>query len=101
MDNVVALPIGWASVVALFVPVLVSVVTKYRVSTRLPQALVAFVAAGALAVVQMLTDDIPNDTVQSMVAAFLAVFVPMVAAYLGFWQPVVATNERIAPDKGV
>lgn len=101
MDDVVALPIGWASVVALFIPVLVAAATKYRISTRVPQAIMAIGLAGAVATLQALTDDVPNDTVQSLVAAFLGVFVPMVAAYLGFWQPVTDVNTKLAPDKGV
>lgn len=100
-DAIVAIPIGWASVVALVIPVLTAIVTRYRAASRLPQAVVAFVASGALAVVQMLTDDMPNDTLQALVAGFLGVFVPMLAAYLGFWQPVAKVNERIAPDTGI
>lgn len=99
-DHLVAIPIGWASIVALFIPVLTAVVVKYRQSTRAPQAIVAFAAAGALAVLQMLLDDVPNDTVASIAAAFLGVFIPMVASYIGFWQPVVDVNKRIAPNTG-
>lgn len=97
----VAIPIGWGSVVALLIPLLTAMVTRYRGDTRLPQAVIAFVAAGAVTVVQLLLDDIPGDTVQQLVAGFLGVFVPMVASYLGFWQPIVKVNERVLPNKGV
>ena len=101
MDDVVALPIGWANVVAAFIPLLVALGTKYRLSTSRPQAFMAIGLSSLVAVLQMLTDDVPNDTVQSVVAAFLSVFVTAVAAYVGVWKPVTDVNTRLAPNKGI
>lgn len=101
METVVAIPIGWTSIVALFVPALVAFITKYRGSNAVAQALAAIAASGVLAVVQALTDDVPNDTVQALLATFLGVALPMLFAYLGFWQPVAKANQRFAPDKGI
>jgi TctA family transporter len=100
-DSTVAIPLGWASIVALFVPVLTAVVTRYRDSNRAPQAIIAFTASGVLAVVQMLLDDMPNDSLLSILSGFLAVFIPMLASYIGFWQPVLDVNRKVAPDKGI
>lgn len=99
--NIVALPESWVVIVSLLIPVLTAIVSRYRGSTKVVQALVALVASGVLAAVGMLTDDVPNDTVGSIVTAFLVVFIPAVMSYLGFWKPVVDINQRMAPTKGI
>lgn len=97
----VVIPELWVPIVALFIPVFTAVVTRYRADSRLLQALVAVIASGVLAVISAVTDDVPGDTVQSLAIAFLTVFIPQLAAYIGFWQPVVQVNERLAPTKGI
>lgn len=99
-ETAVAIPITWASVVGLFIPILTAVFIRYRASTKLPQALFAFGASAAVATLQMLLDDIPNDTVASLLAGFLGVFIPAVASYLGLWQQL-KVNEKIAPNTGL
>lgn len=99
-DTIVALPIGWASIVALFLPLLVAYGVKERASTQTPRAVAGIVLAGVVAVVQALTDDIPQDTLQSLLAVFLGVFLPMIGAYYGLWRTL-DVNQRLAPTKGV
>jgi hypothetical protein len=101
LDTVVAFPVGWGSLVALVIPLFTALVTKFREGNSKVHAAVALLLAGLVAVLQMLTDDIPNDTWQSVFATFLAVLVPAVVAYLAVWQPVADINKRIAPNKGV
>lgn len=101
MDHVVAVPINWASLVALLIPVLTAVVAKYRQDTKVVHALIALVASGLLAVVSMLTTAGVHYTVQQVFASFLGVFIPAIASYLGFWQPVTDINRKAVPAKGI
>ena len=101
LDTVVAFPVGWGSLVALVIPVVTAAVTKFREGNSKVHAVVALVLAGVVAVLQMLTDDVPNDTWQSVFATFLAVVVPAVVSYIAVWQPVADVNKTIAPNKGI
>ena len=100
-DTIVAFPVGWGSLVALFIPLLTALVTRYRAGTSRIHAIIAHVLSGVVAVLQMLTDDIPNDTWQSILAAFFGVIIPAVVSYLAVWQPVVQVNQRVLPEKGI
>jgi hypothetical protein len=100
--STVVIPLSWASVVALFVPVVTALITRYRAEgNRAPQAVVAFVLSGLLAVWTLLGDDVPNDTVMDAVSAFLGTFVPQLAVYLGLWQPIAHLNARLGPNTGI
>lgn len=96
----VGIPVGWASVVAMFVPLLSGVALKYRGDSSRVHALFAIALTAAVAVVGMFTDAAPQHTVQEIVSAFLGSFLPMLGAYLGFWKPVVDVN-KILPGTGV
>lgn len=100
-DTIVAFPVGWGSLVALFIPLLTALVTRYRAGASRMHAIIALVLSGIVAVLQMLTDDIPNDTWQTILAAFFAVIIPAVISYLSVWQPVFQVNQRVLPDKGI
>ena len=81
-----ALPAAWVPIVALFIPVLVGLVTRYRApGQRLAHALVAVVLSGVLAAVAMLVDATP-DTVGGLLSAFLAAFLTQLGAYTGLWS---------------
>lgn len=100
MHHSVAIPINWASLIALLIPVLTAVITKCRAHTSAVHAVVAIVASALLTVVSMIITGAPV-TVSQILATFLGVFVPAMAAYLGFWQPVTDINRKAAPDKGI
>jgi len=97
----VAIPASWWTLVALIIPVLVAIVAKYRESSSAVHAVIAIVASGLVAVLQMLIDDIPQDTFLSVLNTFLGIVIPAIAAYVGFWKPVVNINQKLGPDKGI
>jgi hypothetical protein len=99
--TVVALGPTWVMLAGLFVPVITAAVTKYRADTSKYHALIAIALSAVLAVIAALTDDIPQDTLASIAQVFATAFIPALAAYLGFWQPVLNVNAKIAPDKGI
>lgn len=99
LDTVVGLPVGWGSLVALVIPLLVALVTKYRQGNSTVHAIMSVAIAAVVAVLQMLTDDIPQDTWQMVFATFLGVIVPAVTAYLIYGKSQ-NINARIAPTKG-
>lgn len=98
----VVIPITWASLLGAFaVPVLTALAVRFRGDDSKIHALVALLLSAVLAVVAMLTDDIPNDTVLSIVSGFLGVIVPAVVAYISVAQPIFKINQKLAPNKGV
>jgi hypothetical protein len=100
--STVAIPGSWATIVALFIPIVTALVTRWRAEgARGAQAAVALVLSALLAVWTLLADDVPNDTVLDVVAAFLGVFLPQLAVYLGVYKPIVHINARAAPDVGI
>ena len=59
----VGIPVGWASVVALFIPVLTALAVKERAEDNRIHALFGMALTGVVAVVGMLTDDTAQHTV--------------------------------------
>lgn len=98
----VVIPITWASLLGAFaVPILTALVVRYRAGDSKVSAAVALFLSAVLAVIAMLTDDIPNDTVLSIVSGFLGVIVPAVVAYISVAQPIFKINQKLAPTKGI
>lgn len=98
--STVVIPVAFQSIIALFVPVVVALVTRFRAGNTKVHAAVALVLTALLAVWALLADNVPNDTVLDVVAAFFGTIVPAVVAYLTVVRPT-NLNARLAPNKGV
>lgn len=99
-NTAAALPLTWWSLIGLIIPVIVAISVKYRDNSQPLYAIVAIVAAALAATLQGVLDDIPQHNFPTIFALFLGQFIPAIASYLGFWQPVVKINERAAPNSG-
>lgn len=98
--STVVIPFSWASFVALFIPVVTALVVRYRQSDKRVHIAVSLLLSAALAAWAALTDDVPDDTVLSVLSAFMGVIVPAVVSYLTAGKAL-HLNEKLAPTKGV
>lgn len=98
--STVVIPTTWASFVALFIPIVVAVVVRYRDSDKKVHVVVSLLLSGVLAAWTLLTDEVPNDTFLQVLAAFFGVIVPAVVSYLTVGKAL-KVNEKLAPTKGV
>lgn len=95
------LPLTWWSIIGLIIPVVTAFVVRYRASDKAPYAIAAIAASALVATLQGVLDDIPQRTFPAALALFLGQFIPAIASYLGFWQPVVKINQKAAPNAGI
>lgn len=100
--STVSLAVSTQTLLAVFIPVVVAFVAKYRKpGDRSLHAILALVLSALLAVWAILTDDKPDDTVLIVVSTFLGVFVPQLVAYAAVWQPILKINAKAAPTFGI
>lgn len=90
----------WVAVVAVFIPPLTALVTRWRAGSE-PNVhrLVAVVLTVGLDVAAALTDDRPDDF-KTLFVRGLTILVAQVAAYKAVWEGA-RVNERMAPSKGI
>lgn len=100
LGSTVVLPVAWQTMLALFVPIVTALVVRFRGSDKRIHVVVSLVLSGVLAVWALLADDVPNDTVLQIAAAFIAPISLAVVSYLTAGKAL-AVNERLAPNKGV
>jgi uncharacterized membrane protein YoaK (UPF0700 family) len=95
-DTTIAVPELWVPAVALVIPVLTALVTRYRApGQRLAYSFVSIVLAGVLAAVAALLDDVP-DTIGGVATAFALAIVASVTSYALVWS---GANRE--PGKGI
>lgn len=99
-DQVVALPQWWALVLAGLSPALVSLASKYRGGDHTVHKVLAAIITVGLSVLAMLTDDVPNDTVSSILATIAQVGLTQFLGFIFIASPL-KLNERLAPTKGI
>lgn len=94
-------PIYWTVVVGLLLPVVVAALTKNRASSRTRAVLAILGDAIAAIAIRATTVDGSGLIDQALIIDFAFLFVPTVASYVGFWQPVAQVNEKLAPNFGI
>lgn len=98
-DQVVALPPTWALIAAGISPFLVSLLARYRGSDHFWHKIIAALSTVVIGVIAMLTDDVPNDTVSSVISTIVQLGATQFIAFLFVASPL-KLNQRVLPDFG-
>lgn len=98
--STVVIPVPYQTLLALAIPFVTALVTKFRGGNTIVHAAIATVLAALLAVWALLTDNVPNDTFLDVAAAFLSTIVASLIAYFVVVKPA-NLNAKLAPDKGI
>lgn len=99
-DQVITLPPTWALILAGLSPGLVSMLAKYRGDDHYWHKVLAAGLTILIGVIAMLTDDVPNDTVSSVISTIVQLGATQFIAFLFVFSPL-KTNQKLLPDKGV
>lgn len=94
-------PVYWTILTGLAIPFVVALFTKAATSTK-TKAVLAIVLAAVATIIERASFADGTGVIDSAILLdALLVFGPQVLSYLGFWQPVVRVNERVAPNFGI
>lgn len=88
----------WVPLVSVFIPILVAAATRSESDSRV-RALIAILAAGAVAVVELVIGD--GATVAELIAVFMTAVTAQFVAYKSLWGSIFDINEKVVPDKGL
>lgn len=99
-DQVITLSPTWALVAAGLSPILVSALARYRGGDHTWHKVLAAVITVVLGVLAMLTDDVPNDNVSSILSTIVQLGATQLIGFLFIASPL-KLNERLLPDKGI
>lgn len=100
LDEVIVLPPTWVLILAAVSPGIVSLAARYRGSDHTWHKVIAGVLVLVLAVVGMLTDDKPNDTLGSIIANLVTVAVTQFTFFQLVASPL-KLNQKLLPDVGI
>lgn len=100
LDQVLVLPSSWVMILAALSPALVSLLAKYQGDDTHTHEFLAALIAVALAVIGMLTDNIPNDTLASIISQVIAVGTTQLFAYKWVASKL-SLNAKLMPNKGL
>lgn len=82
------------------IPLFTSLVTKVGASS-LVRALISLLLSAVVATLVQINNSGGTFYLKQTLVAFSVTFLATVASFLGFWQPVVKSNETVLPSVGI